>query len=75
MSVSTSLSSPDLSPFLFSLPIVPVAVATTEPFVGTDLHTSTGGLFTSGRHHTCWEQLILDRKKQRRGGTVCLGHT
>lgn len=67
LSVSTALSSPDLSPFLFSVPIVPAALTMTEPFVDTDLHTSTGGLFASGRHHTCWKQLILDRKIRKEG--------
>lgn len=67
MSVSASLSSPDPSPFLFFVPIVPAALAMTEPFVGTDRHTSTGGLFAERRHHTCWKQLILDRKRRKEG--------
>lgn len=77
MSVSTSLSSPDLSLFLFSLPVALAALAMTVPLVGADLHTSIGGLLASGsgRHYASWEQLILERKRRKAGGgTLCLGH-
>lgn len=66
MSVSTSLYSHDLPTFLFSLPVMPVALAVKEPCIGTDLCTSTGGLSSIVRHLTSWESLSLDRKRRKR---------
>lgn len=61
MFVSTSSSSPGLSPFLF-FGHRATGFGNDKAFVGTDPHTFTGGLFTRRRHHICWEQWVLDRE-------------